>query len=38
MYIKLRIFSKDYNTLIIIIDNNSLYILSAKIKLIKKFI
>ena len=35
---KLRIFSKGYSTLIIIINNNSLYILSARIKLIKKFI
>ena len=37
-YIKLRIFNKSYSILIIIINNNSLYILSAKIKLIKKFI
>ena len=35
---KLRIFSKGYSTLIIAVDNNSLYILSARVKLIKKFI
>ena len=38
IYIKLRIFNKGYSILIIIIDNNSLYIFSVKIKLIKKFI
>ena len=38
IYIKLKIFNKSYIILIIVIDNNSLYILSAKIKLIKKFI
>ena len=38
IYIKLRIFNKGYNTLIIIVNNNSLYIFSARIRLIKKFI
>ena len=35
---KLRIFNKSYSTLIIVVDNNSLYVFSARIKLIKKFI
>ena len=35
---KLRIFNKSYSILIIVVDNNSLYIFNAKIKLIKKFI
>ena len=34
---KLRIFNKDYSILIIAVDDNSLYALSARVKLIKEF-